>query len=270
MAIDFDVTEYVSAPRLDAAGGIALAIALINAAPRERSAAETKALKALRAACAGLQDAWRAQGGLEKPIDPRPADRALDNAWSALLMVLEAQSMLPEDHYPASARAAALIDRLFPERLSFTQMPYAAEWAESDKRMQRIETEGLGADLDRLCGKDFLAELRRSHAEYGKVLGITRARAAAKAAAGIAGPLRNVQRALQAYAMQVAASVDADEPLTVERAKTALAPIDRARAAAARPSRGGGAPAPGPGPAPIPGGAATDAPPDPNGPIPTI
>ncbi len=56
---------------------------------------------------------------------------------------------------------------LFREGLSFLKLPYHEEWAEREKRLQRIDAEGLCKDLDALAGKDFLDAVRGAHERYG-------------------------------------------------------------------------------------------------------
>ncbi len=237
MSDDFDITAYVHAPRLDVAGDFALATALLTSAPSDLRTSEKKALTSLRNVTVELQTAWRAQADVQKAPDPRPADRAVDNAWAALVGRLESYALLPLDRHPRAKRAAELLERLFPDRLAFTQLEYAAEWAESDKRLGTID-KGLATDIDALCGKEFLYEVRGAHEAYGKMLGITAGAMPRTIAPSVAEPLRALSRAVQQYATQIAASVDLDDPNTVARARAALTPIDRVRANAARSSKG--------------------------------
>ena len=99
------------------------------------------------------------------------ADARVDNGWGALLDRLEAYAALPVATFPKAARARLLVDLISPDR-AWLNLSFAAQWAESNKRIQRIDDEGLAADIDALAGKEFLVEVRSAHAEYGAALGM--------------------------------------------------------------------------------------------------
>ncbi len=250
---DFDPTPYFRPPVLDAASGISLGIALLHALPKGAPAPVKAALKRLRARTAALQEAWRAGDAIERSPDPRPADRRLDVAWGALFARLDAYANLPEN-YPRARRAAELEQVVFPAGLSFLKLAYNAEWAESEKRLARID-EGLAADLVALAGDDFLAEVRAAHAAYGEALGITRAKGAPRASVSMVEPLRAFARALRDYTVKIVGQIELDDPASVAFARAALRPLDDLRAlGAARRARGGPAePSPPPPPdSPVP------------------
>jgi hypothetical protein len=127
---------------------------------------------------------------------------------------------------------------------------------ESEKRIARIDKNSLVNDIDDIAGAEFLAEVRRAHADYGHVLGITKAakgdgpenlaeplRALGKAIVqkaakgdgpeNLAEPLRALGKAIVQYALKVAGLAgDGDDALRMARA--ALRPIDEHRAAIAK------------------------------------
>jgi len=111
-------------------------------------------------------------------------------------------------------------------------LPYASQWAEQNKRLTKVDALAFAPELDELCGPEFLAEIRRTHALYGQALGIT-SPAEAPLAAKIGEPLSDLRRVIGQYMRKLAAMAeDSDESLAV--ARRALAPIDELRAAAGR------------------------------------
>ena len=98
----------------------------------------------------------------------------------------------------------------------------------------------LDKELAAFAGEEFVAEVKRAHADYGAAIGATKAKGAAADPTRLAEPLRAVASAVTFYATQVAATVDPEEPATVESARASLAPIDVLRAGQARRSRASG------------------------------
>jgi hypothetical protein len=229
---DFDASLYVRAPVIDVGSGIALGIALLSALPKEAPADVKKSAQKLRKSVITLQGAWEKAGDPIGLRDKRPADQATDNAWSCLHGRLSNYAYLPAAHHPKAARAQAIIDQLFPDGLTFLQLPYATEWAESEKRIARIDKTNLVNDIDVIAGAEFLDEVRRAHAEYGQALGITKA-PKSEAPESLAEPLRALAKAIAQYALKLAGLAgDSDDALRMARA--ALRPIDEHRATTAK------------------------------------
>ena len=190
-----------------------------------------------------------AQGRRRAPVaDRRKVDTRVDNAWALFLDRIEAYGNLPVAAYPKAAPARAIVTVLSPDR-AWLKLPYAAEWAESDKR---IDADGLAPELDALAGPEFLAEVRAAHAEYGVALGI-KSPVARPADVGLADPLRAVARSIARYARAVVGELDEDDADSVERTRAALAPIDDHRDGPWRRANGCAAPdAPAAPPTPTP------------------
>lgn len=237
-AEDFDPTPYFRAPKLDVPAAIGLGCALITAVPKGLGSAVNKAAARLRETIVALQRVWAANSLLVKNADPRPADQDIDGAWGRLYRRIEDYAGLPRDRYPRATRAQELLQTLFDKGLSFTQLPYAAEWSESGKRIDLIDKEKLAADVDAVAGPEFLADVRITHKRYGEVLGITRTATPAQDPTPLVAPLRAVTRAIPAYAIQIIATIDGDRPETLATARAALLPLDSHRAAAARRAQG--------------------------------
>ncbi len=259
MSDAFDPTPYTRAPLLNVASAVTLGTALLVAMPKKPEPRLAKAGKRLRAAVVSLQQAWVESDAATAHGDPRPADQAIDNSYANLFARLQAYASLDPEVHPKATRAAELISILFPTGLTFLKLPYVEEWAESKKRLDRIESDDLAKDLDALAGKEFLGEVRRLHERYGEALGVTKVRGPAEAAS-IGEPLRKVAEAVVHYATQIAGLYDPDEPSTLDIVRTALAPIDELRVGVARRSAAGSegsATLPVP---PVPVGPATPAP----------
>ena len=228
--ISFDPSNYSRAPHCDAATGVALAVALLSAMPKNVPEDVRKCARKVRTCTLALQKAW-AEEPARSPAR-RPADAACDNAWSCTHGRLSSYAYLPVDTWPKAERAAELVTLLFREGLTFLRLPFAAQWAEQERRLTIVDKLGLASELDDLCGPEFLAEIRRTHTLYGQVLGIT-APTETPLVAKVGEPLRDLQRVIGQYMRKLAAMAeDSDDSLAI--ALRALAPIDELRAAAMR------------------------------------
>jgi hypothetical protein len=224
----FDTASY-RVPTVTVATALGMSRALITSHSREAPPATRKAIKKVHAAAQALQTAWMAVDASGPARDARPADQALDNTYAALYGRLDSWRMLPAGHgTKQSSEADRLIGLLFPTGLGFLKLPFTEEWAESEKRLRRIEDDGLGASLDDLCGAAFLVALRATHKEYGAVLGITKVDALPDAT-GVADPLKTLVSAVQQYVRVVGGTVDDDDEASIVVAQALLRPIETMR-----------------------------------------
>jgi hypothetical protein len=229
MSDEFDPTPYLRLAMTDVPSGISLGVALLSAMPRNAPDNVKKAATKLRMATVGLQDAYsRVERGASLG-EKRQADIAIDNAWSALHARLEAYASLPAPHWPRASRAAELLASLFPDGLSFLSLPYSDEWAEGEKRLERITHAGLARDLDELAGMEFLAEVKRAQQRYGEVLAL-RKPSDRKLPGDLTDPLRALGRAVSNYALQVIATNDGSAA-SIHSIRQTLKPIDDMRSA---------------------------------------
>lgn len=235
MLDDFDPSVYTRSPKLDVPSAIALGIRLLAAVPKQPPLAVRKAAKSLHQKIITLQSTWKARDRMEKRFDARPVDVMADNAMSRLFGRLEDYAGLPSELYPLAERAQILLGTLFPEGLAFLKSDYASQWAETQKRLERIQEENLATDIDKIAGPEFLSEVRRIHKMYGDAIGITKPRADATLP-NLAVPLRNVGTAMTLHALQLVAVVMDEESSPEARlaARDALRPFDEYRASAAR------------------------------------
>jgi len=230
---DFNPQDYVHAPRLDVRSAVTVSIALLKCAPANLPPAGKKAVKRLRSSVAALQSAWAERDRLIKPaapVDPRTVDTRADTAWGGLYGRLDCLAWLPDAASPRVARAARLRDSLFPHGKTFLQLPYREEWAEVEKRLQRIDNEKLAKDIDDLAGPEFLVEIRAAHVAYTRVVQDALQGVNVDITVELRKPLKKVCDALAAYTTQLVATVDPDDDATLTVARAALTPIDVYRA----------------------------------------
>ncbi|WP_157068754.1 hypothetical protein [Sandaracinus amylolyticus] len=265
MTTEFDPNLYTRAPATDVPGAYSLGVAVLAAVPTDasRDSRVRASARALRASVIALRDAWTARVKIGDP-DRRAFDAVADASWRALNWALESITLItgtPADDARAT-RARAMLERVFPDGLAFTQLTYTSQWAHADRLLAQIDADGLGAELDRLVGAPYLAFIRRAHASYGEALRITEA--ADAATVGVREPLRALQVAVQEYVFALFAEHPPSNPENHPRLRKALAPIDAFRASQQR-AEPATRPAGPPGPAaPEPAG------PPPSDPIPEV
>lgn len=229
---DLDLVRFTNIPMLDVPTTVTLAVEILARVPKKPAPSVRKAARKVRESLDALRAGWHAQAPAPKSEQARrAADQATDNAWSALQRRLAAYGQLPVDHYPDAARANELGTVLFPDGLRFLTLPWKTQWAEGDKRLTQIDEGKLGADIDKLAGVHFLAEIRRTHEEYGNALGISTPLPEAAPTPAVGEPLVELRRNLKRYALQLIATADEDSEESIHAVVLALAPIDAARPA---------------------------------------
>jgi hypothetical protein len=226
MSGSFQAVDLIRLPKLSVAEALALSAALVARADASAplSAAIGKALARMRVALGKLR--VHANDSAEPPADSssaaRDADRDLDAAWAAAFAWCSGWTKLP---YPSSSvtRADGLYRTLFAEGLKFTQYRYKVQWIESQARLEIIDAQGLDQHFAALGGIEILEALRRAHARYGQVLGITSADPRNVGAAG--ERLAALGGEMSRYVLQVLASVDPDDPASQDMADRLLEPL---------------------------------------------
>ena len=247
---DLDPMAYLRLPRLDVANAISLGKMLLAIVPKDAPATVKKAAKRMHASVQTLEETWRQRVRIEELSDLRPIDRKLDLRWAALYERVAAWESLDE-HGEKQTRAGEILKLIFPDGLAFLKLPYVAEHAESQRRLDVIQERKLGATIDGLAGKEFLLAVQEAHHSYGEALGITKPGAARKADAPLLDePLRKLTAAIAAYNVQLLAHAG-DDASALAPVRAALSPIDKFRQAQGR--RGNGVPVDAPPPeAPMP------------------
>ena len=242
---NLEYAAYLRRPRLSAENLLALAIRLLQSAPKDQlQEPALGSLKDLHEAAETFQATLRARhtaasGSL------RPYDRRFDGAWAALYARLHAWTRLL-DHANAP-RAQALLERLFPEGLGFLRHSYDEEWVHSRTLLGLIEREGLDAELAQLAGVEFLPLIRVAHEELGKRLGLEEDDEEADDddddeavnAAMFGAHLRALAQAIATYGRRMVGLVDEEDPDSIAMFEAAMAPRTAALAAAGRRSGSG-------------------------------
>lgn len=231
MTEKIDASLYTSEPQVDTPGAIATVTMLKQAMSKNASPDMKRTMNVLTRSAGSLKKAWELSEQSSGTVDTRAADNRIDLAWAGIRSRLEAYAKLPPDPYPSAKRAADLVDILFPAGMGFLNLAYAAEWAESQRILERIVEQKLQKDLDQLAGPEFLAEVKTAHALYGEVLGTTKAKKV-KNTVSLAEPLKQVRTEIADYALAVVVFGNA-KPSQLAAARAALAPLDDLRAAQA-------------------------------------
>ncbi len=230
-----DISLYSRVPPLDVPTAMALGQSILSAAPKSPPADLKKALTAVALQTKVLKGLWSEREAIGRSEDRRPYDQALDGAWGCAYDRLDALGRLPAERYPTAEEAARLRQSIFPDGLAFLKLPYEAEWAESQRRLELIASKGWEPDLHRLIGAEFVTEVKRCHKDYGEVLGITRPLKPAPLDVNLTDGLRQLGAALSRYSVKLIASYDDDATAEWKQAVLgALRPFDELRTAQAR------------------------------------
>ena len=241
MASEFDPLVYTRGPVLDVPSAYSLAVAILSAVPEGDARGEgiRAAAQALRDKTVALREAWTANVK-HVSIDRRPVDNVADASWRAVSLALEATSLLQgtDEDDALARRSTALLGRLFPNGLSFTQGSFTAQWAHADRLLNDIDEDGLAEELEALVGARYLGFVRRAHTAYGEALKITEPSEAAPG--GLREPKRDVERALQDYVFALFGQHRPSDAANHSLLRRALAPIDAMREEQARRAASGG------------------------------
>lgn len=226
----FDPSGYATLPLMTLAAQIVLARTLVEVAPRGLSGLAQRSRQRLEKLA---QAGQAAQGARQRalgtsPEDTRALDGLADRAVGAIRQRLAAWALLPAEDFPPAERAAELDTLLFPEGLGFLNLSYIEQLAAMELLLARIHEEKLAAELDALCGREFLANLRAIVPRYRAMVqgGLQRP----DDAANLQEHRRKLSAAIVDYATKVAALYDDEDPKSLDRIRRALRPIDTLRA----------------------------------------
>ncbi|UJR84200.1 hypothetical protein [Sandaracinus amylolyticus] len=242
MTIDFQ--PYSRPPRIDALRGIALAIQLLRVAPARPSRPVARALRKVRSTAVDLQTEVKARGRT-RPESLRPLDSAFDGSWSALRDRLAAWSKVQSASFERPReRAEQLLAAYFSDGVQFVTLAYEAEWVYGEQLLERFDEEGALADIERLAGAEFVANVREQQAALGAALGLTGKRGTEEVAStsGLAERVSALASAIADYTRRLSGEVETDDPKSVAAFRKAVAPLDAHRAATAPKASGGETP----------------------------
>jgi hypothetical protein len=233
MTAPFDPTAYVHAPVITASSGVSLAMALIDAFPKDASPAAKKALKKLKTTAEAARDALAERNrllGKFSEEDTRILDNEADRIWGGFRLSLQALAMLPQDRYPKAQRAAELEAQLFGQGMEFLKADFPTQSINMSAILLRIQQDKLQAEIDALVGPDFLHAAREIQPRYEAMVS-ERLRRDKATGQNFLEMTRGLQAAIVNYATKLLAQADEDEPETIDTVRVALLPIANFRAA---------------------------------------
>ncbi|HEU4406749.1 MAG TPA: hypothetical protein VFS43_15895 [Polyangiaceae bacterium] len=208
MPRSFSATSLVTLPLLSSSSAVALGDRLLAAARRRPSLPATLAASRLRleGAHGELRKArvYMGEAPAAAPNAAAEADLWVDTAWGAFHGVLKGWARLPARGGPGeaqSARAGVLLRGLFSDGLRFLKLPHDQEWAETQRRLDRVDEPDFAAHVEALGAEPFVDAIKRAFEAYGEALRAGKARA--EAPAKVREPLARFVAALRSYALNV-------------------------------------------------------------------
>lgn len=227
--MDIDFRPYVTPTRFSNAMGIVIAIQLLRAAAIAGNDAVLAALAKMREAALYAQSIavarLKGSGELLKPVDVRH-----DASIMGLREVLEGKARL--EGTEIGERAARLLPLVFPNGTGFVQLSFPQQWASTQSHLERIDQDGLAAEIDAVAGPEFLPYIRAAHAELGEGLGVGESALAAPDTAALRESNLRLARAIANYGRAMVATVNEDDPESVAAFKRAMYPLDAYRRSA--------------------------------------
>lgn len=228
-----DVTQklqrFMGLPNVPAPMAVALAVQLEVKAPADLRPEQRQRLTAVRARAEEVDLILNARA---RPSGASRRAARLDaaTAWSALQSALHAFAVLPASISPIGAQAASVEQRLFHGATPFIQLSAPACWAQSKRFLQRIDEEGMAAEMAAVGVGLMLDNARRAVAVLGDVAGCTKPVERPSADELIEARDR-FRAAVASYARAMAYDVEEGDEVSVARFERAVGPIDEARAA---------------------------------------
>lgn len=233
--IEIEYQDYVRNVRSSSTLAPVLAARLHKAAPEDLTPVQKKALK-LVLTSADEVTSTQSERDRMAPGKLRPVLDAFSNDWTAFFEALAAKARVPSRVSDVGKRAAAIETSLFPDGVSFTQLPAESAWSEGKRRIGRIDEERLTGEVGELVGTEFLTAARQSTAALADAIGTGAAPRSTPSSTGLFDALAKFGRAVGRYGRLLAADCDEEEPASVDRFLRAVAPIDVHRST----MRGGG------------------------------
>jgi hypothetical protein len=260
--IEIDFTSYAGPVRATSRSAPVLAARLENGAPSDLSSSQREALTLVRVRADEVQ-AVQSERDRLAPAKTRAVREAVGGAWNAVHDGLHAASRLSGTE--RADTALRVLDSLFPFGVGFVLADAEGCWAESERHLERVDTEGFAPTIDGLLGPEFLTGLRAKHADLGNAIGVGSAPRAIPSSTALNVALKRFGQAVGRYARLMMAAVDEDNDESCRRFLRAVAPIDVHRANAR--SSDAADPSEPTGPAPSPTEPATPSEPTPVVPV---
>lgn len=210
-----DAVDLVQLPRMTAVGALAFSDQLVSCAtPHKKVLPKTCAtsLGELTAAQSILAGALRGRLEPQDNADLPALDHDIDAAWSALHDFAMAFAKLPGGG-PLVEAATLVRAALFADGLKFIQLAYPLEWAESQVRIDHMETPEMALALETLGAGTFVEAIRTAHVAYGKALGMGAAKTVSPSP-NVRPAYLSVLHAIRLYVVKVIAMIETDRPET--------------------------------------------------------
>ncbi len=227
--IDVQFQDYVRGVRSSGPGAVVLAERLKKEAPRDLKADEKAALAFVDHCAEGVR---LVQAGRDRvsPGKLRPVLAVFMNDWTAFYEALGAKARVSLHVSDVGPKALALSTSLFPDGVSFTQLPARLAWAEGFRRLERVQVEKLEKEIAGLIGPEFLAGAEASTGALGDAIGTGEAPHPGSGSTALSEALGTFGRAVGTYARVLAAHCDESNSDSVQRFLSAVAPLDEHRA----------------------------------------
>lgn len=227
MSRSYQAVDVVPLPKMSVPDAIAFGTELVTWAKAKRKLPGliTKSLGLVRTELDELREADQSSMVTtgEGTGQSREADRVLDAGWSASYSWCTGWLKLPVVSEEVEL-ATEIRDAIFADGVRFTQFKFKHQWAESQKRLDIIDKQGLGRHFERLGGAMFLDVVRDAHARYGEALGITQV-VEPEDAVNRGERLYALLDAIRRYVVQVMAHGDSGRPGAAELADYLLTPL---------------------------------------------
>jgi hypothetical protein len=225
-------SDYGRSVRCSAQSAAVLNARLHKVAPHDLNQDQKRALRVMGERADEVREvqALRERFG---PAKMRPLLALFVNGFSAVYEGLVAASRVTLDVSDRGERATAVLNTLFADGVSFTQLDAESAWSEGARRLERIKVEGLKKEIDTLIGEDLLATAVKATAKLADAIGTGQVRPVPTTTA-LQESLSRFGRSVGAYGRAMAATVDEDDEASVDRFVKAMTPIDQHRAALAQ------------------------------------
>lgn len=219
--------DYVDGIRIAAPYMKSLALTLSNAQPSDLDARAKKQVALLVDLAKHADDVLDER---QSVLGVRQQFLDFGSAWGALYDALVGKSRLPATLSERGPRAAALVERIFPDGAVFIRRDAHAAWSDGDRRLALILEQGLKDELDEVAGEELFEAAKKATTALGEALGVGRTRRDAPRTADLQATVLRFSREVARYARLMAADVDVHDAASVERFRKAVAgPIDALR-----------------------------------------
>jgi hypothetical protein len=230
--MQIDPTVYVQTPRFSVGAGLALVRALIASVPTDASTSLRASAQAMRDQGLQLQQAWIATDSKPESPDARPVDAATDAVWRGVYMSAQG-AVTSRTSEPKAAAGQKVLDKLYDGGLTFINIRYPLQWAEMEKRLEKLKDPELAEALTLVTDENALPTLQRQQEVYGRAIGVTeRSSEPAAPSPNLTDERGALSDKITRYCLAVLAAYPIDEEASATKVRHILKPIDELRAAA--------------------------------------